>query len=263
MLVSNLIPRYIVYYRVSTKRQGRSGLGLEAQKVDVDKEVAFNQGVVLAVYTEIETRKDAQRPELKKALAHARLCKATLIVAKLDRLAGNVAFVSSLMEAGVDFICCDCKHATRFTLHILAAVAEDEVCKISERTTKALAALKAKGVKLGSARPGHWDGREHLRGYKKATIASARVRQEVTREKYAFIVSLITDMRSQGKTLGEIVGWLNANNHCTTAGKPFDASKVSRLFTRYAPEMSKSTRLSARNLVLEDIECFEKNGLSR
>ena len=140
--------RFIPYYRVSTKRQGESGLGLEAQQVDVSKLIAEREGIEIAHYTEIETGKNSERPELEKAIAHAKLSNATLVVAKLDRLARNVAFTSALMESGIPFVCCDCKEANRFTLHILAAVAEEEARKIGERTKKALAAAKVRGVKL-------------------------------------------------------------------------------------------------------------------
>ena len=147
--------RFIPYYRVSTKRQGRSGLGLEAQQVDVAALIAERNGSEIARYTEIETGKNPDRPELAKAIAHAKLANATLVVAKLDRLARNVAFTSALMESKVDFVCCDCKGATTLTLHILAAVAQEEARLISERTKKALAAAKARGMKLGSAREAH------------------------------------------------------------------------------------------------------------
>jgi DNA invertase Pin-like site-specific DNA recombinase len=156
--------RYVLYYRVSTKRQGKSGLGLEAQQKDAEKLIADRGGVVLRRYTEIETGKNPDRPELAKAIAHARLSKAVLVVAKLDRLARNLAFVAALMESvkadeGFHFVCCDCPSADRFTLHILAAVAEQEARTISERTSKGLAVAKARGKKLGSANPKTWAGR--------------------------------------------------------------------------------------------------------
>ena len=168
--------RYISYYRVSTKRQGASGLGLDAQQVDVHRLLVERSGREIAHYTDIEMGKNPDRPELMKAIAHAKMANATLVVAKLDRLARNVAFTSALMDSGADFVCCDCKDANRFTLHILAAVAEEEARKIGERTKKALDAAKARGVKLGSAREGAWSGKEHLRGFKKATVRSAEVR---------------------------------------------------------------------------------------
>jgi DNA invertase Pin-like site-specific DNA recombinase len=99
--------RYIPYYRVSTKRQGESGLGLEAQQVDVSMLIVERKGIEIAHYTEVETGKNPERPELAKAIAHAKLSNATLVVAKLDRLARNVAFTSALMESGVPFVCCE------------------------------------------------------------------------------------------------------------------------------------------------------------
>lgn len=144
-------PRAIAYYRVSTAKQGRSGLGLDAQKAAVDAYVTSSGSKVLAPpYIEIESGKKNDRPKMATAIAHAKRAHATLLIAKLDRLARNVAFVSNLMESGVDFVSCDNPHATRLTVHILAAVAEDEARAISQRTKDALAA-KARGTKLGSA----------------------------------------------------------------------------------------------------------------
>ena len=145
--------KLVAYYRVSTRRQARSGLGLEAQQAAVLAFQARSGVEVLTSFTEVETGRRSDRPELAKAIAHAKRAGATLVVAKLDRLARNVAFTSALMESGVDFLACDNPHANRLTIHILAAVAEDEARRISERTKAALAAAKRRGVKLGAARP--------------------------------------------------------------------------------------------------------------
>src|SRR5207244_830921 len=152
--------KIIAYYRVSTKQQGTSGLGLEGQQAAVEAYARQAGARIIAKYTEVETGKRADRPELEKALSHARRNKAVLVVAKLDRLARNVAFTSALMRAGADFICCDNPNANKLTIDILAAVAEDEAERISARTRAALSAAKKRGIKLGSARPGHWNGRE-------------------------------------------------------------------------------------------------------
>ncbi len=141
--------RYIAYYRVSTARQGQSGLGLEAQQTAVRSFVAAD-AVILEEYVEVESGRRNDRPRLLEALAACRRHKAILIIAKLDRLARNVAFVSNLMEAGVDFVAVDMPHASRLTVHILAAVAEHEREMISQRTKAALAAAKARGVRLGN-----------------------------------------------------------------------------------------------------------------
>jgi DNA invertase Pin-like site-specific DNA recombinase len=146
--------RLVAYYRVSTAKQGASGLGLEGQEAAVASYAKSNNSVLLRSYTEVETGKRSDRPELARALADCKLSRATLVIAKLDRLSRNVHFLSGLMESGVDFIACDNPHANRLTLHILAAVAEDEARRISERTRAALAAYKARGGVLGAARPG-------------------------------------------------------------------------------------------------------------
>jgi DNA invertase Pin-like site-specific DNA recombinase len=143
---------YIAYYRVSTDRQGASGLGLEAQRTAVARHIA--PAVLHTEYTEVESGKQhTNRPQLLAALQECRRRKATLVIAKLDRLGRNVAFISALMESGADFVCCDNPHANRFMLHMLAAFAEHEREQISQRTKAALAAAKARGVKLGNPRP--------------------------------------------------------------------------------------------------------------
>ena len=143
---------YIAYYRVSTQRQGQSGLGLEAQRQAVTGYLAGR--TLINEYTEVETGKGSnaldRRPQLKAALGEAKRTKSTLIIAKLDRLARNVLFVSQLMEAGTPFICADMPEANELTLHIIAAMGQYERKLISERTKAALAAAKARGVKLGN-----------------------------------------------------------------------------------------------------------------
>ena len=117
---------FVAYLRVSTVRQGESGLGLDAQRLAVEAFTRQHGGAIVASFVEVETGKRSDRPELAKALEAARKGKATLLIAKLDRLARNVAFIANLMDAGVDFLACDQPFASRLTLHILAAVAEDE-----------------------------------------------------------------------------------------------------------------------------------------
>lgn len=140
---------FIAYYRVSTDRQGKSGLGLEAQQQTVNDYLQQIKGTLLESYTEIESGKRTQRPELAKALKSCKKQKATLIIAKLDRLARNVHFISGLMESGVDFIATDNPHANKLMIHLLAAFAEHEREQISQRTKDALAAAKRRGVILG------------------------------------------------------------------------------------------------------------------
>ena len=140
--------RFVAYYRVSTDRQGRSGLGLESQRADVLDFINGGAANLIAEFTEVESGKRNDRPELEKALALCRKEKAKLVIAKLDRLARNVAFISNLMESGVDFVAVDMPDANRLTVHILAAVAEHERELISERTRSALKAAPTWGAPI-------------------------------------------------------------------------------------------------------------------
>jgi DNA invertase Pin-like site-specific DNA recombinase len=141
--------------RFSTQQQGRSGLGLEAQKAAVVTQAAAMGCKIIAEYTEIETGKGRgeDRPELAKALAHARFAKATLVIAKMDRLTRNLGFLTRLEDAQVDFCACDLPHASKLTVRIMVMVAEQEAEAISTRTRAALAAYRARGGELGASLP--------------------------------------------------------------------------------------------------------------
>lgn len=141
---------FVAYYRVSTDRQGRSGLGLEAQQAAARRHAAAAGAELLAEYTEVESGKRRGRPELSAALDHCQRARATLLLATLDRLARKVAFIATLMESKTPFVVADMPQASTFELHIRAAMAEEEGRKISERTKAALRAAKARGVKLGN-----------------------------------------------------------------------------------------------------------------
>src|SRR6476620_4507750 len=138
--------RFIAYQRVSTAQQGRSGLGLEAQRQGVADYLDGGAWTLVAEYTEVESGKRADRPELAKALAACRAHRAVLVIAKLDRLSRNAAFLLNLRDAGVEFVAADMPDANRLTVGIMAMVAEDEADRISARTTAALAAAKARGT---------------------------------------------------------------------------------------------------------------------
>ena len=155
-------------------------------------------------------------------------------MAKLDRLARNVAFLSKLMQSGVPFVACDQPHANPLTIHILAAVAEAEAKAISERTKAALAAAKRRGVALGSSRPGHWYGRTDRRklGQQRATKAAGKARHERASEAYAFLLPTIREERESGRTLQQIADSLNKQGHETLARKPFTPTMVHRLLAR-------------------------------
>lgn len=209
------VARFIAYFRVSTRRQEASGLGLEAQREAVARHVAGCGGRVILTFQEIESGKRNDRPQIAAALVACRARKAVLIIAKLDRLARNVHFVSGLLESGVDFIACDNPHASKFTIHTLAAVAELEREQISERIVAALAAAKARGVKLGNP-----------------NLAAARQRALETRRTHKpapELVAIVAGLAAQGCSQHEIARRLNRLGLRTERGKPFFQATVRKL----------------------------------
>lgn len=224
----------IAYLRVSTAKQGQSGLGLEGQRAAVEAFARQNGSRVAGWYTEVESGKRADRPELARAVAHAKRSKATLCVAKLDRLSRNVEFLAGVMNSGCEFAAADMPAANRFMLHVMAAVAEHEAKAISERTKAALAAAKARGAKLGSARPGHWDGREDARlaGARAGAVAGAKARKEAADEAYTDLVPFVEKLRTEGLSLRAIAKRLNEQGHTTRRGKPWNAVQVARVLER-------------------------------
>jgi len=183
---------FIAYYRVSTERQGRSGLGLEAQQAAVRGFLNGGDWSLVAEVVEVESGKRADRPKLAEALRLCRLHGATLVIAKLDRLARNVAFVSSLMESGVEFVAVDFPQANRLTVHILAAVAEHEAKAISERTKAALQAAKARGRVLGGFR-----GVVPSDAHRQASVAA---RQAKAQSRAGDLAPVIEQLRADGIT---------------------------------------------------------------
>src|SRR6516164_8225373 len=142
--------KFVAYFRVSTDRQGKSGLGLEAQRETVMNYLNGGRWTLVGEFTEVESGKRADRPELEKALAACKKQKAKLVIATLDRLSRNLAFIATLMESGVEFVAVDNPHANKLTVHILAAVAQHEREMIAQRTKAALAAAKKRGQVLGN-----------------------------------------------------------------------------------------------------------------
>lgn len=166
--------KYVAYYRVSTQKQGESGLGLEAQRLAVSRYLQGHPGEVLAEFTETESGKQARnRPALLKALELCRKHKATMMIAKLDRLARSVHFISGLMESGVNFVASDMPTKDRFMLHVQAAFAEEEARRISQRTKEALAAAKNRGVVIGET------GRVLAKRYRQEAIEKAEQYRQV------------------------------------------------------------------------------------
>ncbi len=218
--------KFVAYYRVSTAKQGRSGLGLEAQKQAVRDYLNGGRHKLLAEFTEVESGKNDDRPELAKALYRAKMTGAKLIVAKLDRLSRNVAFLSNLQESKVPFVACDLPEATEFTIHIMAAVAQHERRAISERTKAALAAAKRRGQKLGNNLHGR-----HLRKYgNKAAVATIKTKADAFAKD---VLPIIDDIRAQGvTTLAGIADELNAREIKTQRNGSWHASTVRALLGR-------------------------------
>jgi DNA invertase Pin-like site-specific DNA recombinase len=213
-------PRFVAYYRVSTARQGASGLGLEAQREAVRLHVKAAGGVIVANFTEVESGKKNDRPRIAAALTACRARKATLVIAKLDRLARNVAFISGLMEAGVDFVACDNPHATRFTIQILAAVAEHEREMISTRIKEALAAAKARGVKLGNP---------NLEAARRRAAEVRRVHKPAPE-----LVAVIVGLAGQGFSQREIARRLNTLGLRTERRKQWYGATVGKVLAATA-----------------------------
>jgi DNA invertase Pin-like site-specific DNA recombinase len=211
--------RHVAYYRVSTDRQGRSGLGLDAQRSAVAGYIA-GRGELVAEFTEIESGKRNDRPQLAEALAACRQQKAVLVIARLDRLARNVAFIANLMDSTAEFVAVDMPQANRLTLHILAAVAEHERELISKRTRDALAAAKIRGTRLGNPR---------------AALAAPLAHQANRRQADTFALPLrplLESMRGQGHTLQAIADEMNRRGISTARGGLWQPQTVKNLLAR-------------------------------
>jgi DNA invertase Pin-like site-specific DNA recombinase len=226
---------FVAYYRVSTERQNRSGLGLEAQREAVRSYLNGGAWRLVAEVTEIESGKRSDRPKLADALRLCRLHGATLIIAKLDRLARNVAFVSNLMESGVEFTAVDFPQANRLTVHILAAVAEHEARAISDRTKAALAAARARGVRLGGNRGKLADVRSL------GTLASVVARRARSDARAKDVLPLIQQIQARGASLRQIAAELSANGIPTPRGSgAWSAMQVKRVIDR-APTATRTS----------------------
>ena len=217
--------KFIAYYRVSTKRQGRSGLGLEAQEAAVRDFLNGGNWRLVKEFTEIESGKRTDRPQLEKAFQACRVYGAKLIIAKLDRLARNVAFISNLMESGVEFEAVDFPQANRLTIHIMAAMAEHEAKMISERTKAALAAAKRRGVKLG--------GDRGARLTAQARAAGRAALQAKAQERADDLAATVKELQAAGcESLRAIADGLEARGIPAARGGTWSAVQVSRLLAR-------------------------------
>lgn len=217
---------FVSYLRVSTDRQGKSGLGLEAQQEAI-RRYTSNGGKVVATFTEVESGKNCDRDQLTLAMATCRRCGATLLIAKLDRLSRDVAFIAALMKSDVRFVACDMPDADKFRLHLEAAIGEEEARKISVRTKAALAAAKARGVVLGG-----------FRGYvptdaQRAKSAATRI--AAAQQAATSISPFIQEAQQAGATsLRDIAAALNAKGLTTPRGSMWSAVQVQRAMARAA-----------------------------
>lgn len=217
----------IAYRRVSTEKQGRSGLGLDAQAASIDAYVRMTGASVLATFTDVESGKVDDRPQLLAAIAAAKAANARLVVATLDRLSRDLHFIAGLMKTGVDFVAADMPGASTFELHIRAAIAQEERRKISERTRHALAAAKARGTKLGGFRGAvpTDESRE----------AAAHVRAGNADAFAAKVRPALDALQSSGITsLKGLAAALNAKGITTRRGGAWSATQVARLLERCA-----------------------------
>ena len=207
---------YVSYLRVSTQRQGQSGLGIEAQRTAVEQYLGTIGGTLLEEHIEVESGSNRRRPVLLKSIAQAKKAGAILIIAKLDRLARNVAFVSALMEAGVEFVAVDFPAANKLLIHIMAAVAEHERMLISERTKAALAVAKSRGVRLGV------NGHRLAERHKAAAMDFAQTLRE----------PILRVLEEGPQTLQSIADQLNRKGQPTREGARWSPTGVQRLMRR-------------------------------
>jgi len=220
--------RLVAYYRVSTQAQGRSGLGLEAQRKAVQDYLA-NGSRLIAEHVEVESGKHDERPELGKALAACRVHGATLVVARIDRLSRNAAFLLTLRDAGVDFVAVDLPDANRMTVGIMAVVAEYEREAISARTKAALDAARRRGVQLGN--PAHLNHSARCLG----TIASARVRRARAAQRATDLAPTIAELRQSGaSSLRALAHGLTERGIPAARGGVWTAAQVRRLLAETA-----------------------------
>jgi DNA invertase Pin-like site-specific DNA recombinase len=237
-------PKFVIYYRVSTQKQGRSGLGLEAQQAAVEQYVAAHNGHVVRTFPEVESGKLADRPQLKQALLRCRQTKAVLLVAKLDRLSRNIAFLMNLEESGIKFQALDIPEANTLVLGVMIAMAQHERELISKRTQAALAARKARGQVLGT--PAVRAAREAagkppvslepMMAKQPEGTAAGRAKQTARADASAAEISpMIEAAREAGhSTLRAIAAYLNEQGATTARDSQWTAAAVQRVQRRLA-----------------------------
>jgi DNA invertase Pin-like site-specific DNA recombinase len=224
--MSPVKPKFVSYFRVSTERQGRSGLGLAAQREAVEEYVARQGGVLVATFTEVESGKVNARPQLEAALLRCRATRATLLVAKLDRLSRDAGFLMTLRNGDVKFQALDLPEANTLTLGVMAAMAQHEREVISARTVAALAARKARGLALGTPRD--------LSAYQPGASKAGNAVKAAKADDFAQgIMPMIEEAEAMGAvTLRAIADHLNQAGATTARGKAWTAVAVQRVMDR-------------------------------
>lgn len=228
---------YVAYYRVSTKQQGYTRLGLDAQKSAVLDYARYSGGRILFEYTEIESGRKDQRQELHKAISIAKANGAVLLIAKLDRLARNAGFIFTLRDAGVSFVCCDMPDANTLTIGIFAALAQYEAELISSRTKAALAQKKAQGFKLGTPKPYDQAARDKSIVVRKAKTQRMRA---LLKDSIALIKETIqlAEYKKETLSIPDLVHKLNTYKLYTMKGRPWTEGNIRPLFTTIMEEMN-------------------------
>lgn len=218
--------KFVSYLRVSTKRQGDSGLGLEAQQKAILDFMNGGAWELVGEFVEVESgKRQDNRPKLQEALQLAKATGARLLIAKLDRLSRNAAFLLSLRDAGVDFVCVDNPQATPLTIGILAVVAQDERERISARTKAALAAAKARGVRLGCP-----NGAAHLKG--RGNVEAVAAIRQSAQDRAEGLREIVAGLWSEGMSLHTLADLLNTRGILTPRGKQWHPASAGRLVKR-------------------------------
>jgi DNA invertase Pin-like site-specific DNA recombinase len=229
--------KFVSYLRVSTARQGASGLGLEAQREAVSRYLNGGSWTLVKEVVEVESGKRNDRPAIAEAVRLCRIHRATLVIAKLDRLARNLHFISGLMESGIQFIAVDNPSANELTVHILAAVAQSEAKAISERTKAALAAAKARGMKLGGLRG---PAAEFAALSRKGSTAGAAVRAAKAAKRIEDMLPVMEHISAEGSmSLRAIAAELNMRGIETPRGGKWYPIQVWRVLRRTSVAMSR------------------------
>jgi DNA invertase Pin-like site-specific DNA recombinase len=235
MSEGRLARRYVAYYRVSTIQQGQFGFSIEAQRAAVQDYVSANPGSVVAEFSEVMSGRKDRRPELAKALSTCRIARAVLVIARLDRLSRNVEMIARLMESRLEFVAVDFPHANRFTIHILAAVAEYESRLISERMKQIIAVRRERGAKVG-----HFVGGPLRRFPPGCQEASALVRQARSEARAQDLAPLVWNAIAEGKSLSVIADEFNETGVAPPQQAPWTKNSIWRITRQTAAVFGQS-----------------------